>query len=211
MAGITFRETMSGGFSLGWSDPEQGRQAGEAAGTTLTMHAAVVIRDVDEFIKDADHTGELSGSIDFGPIGSDVPAERGVFNLFRPDDEPGTKLMVYELAFEWGGKPHYLAGRKIVRDDAGVDLLSDTTTLLTRLHEGTGASGPVVGAGVLSLGADDLVRLLSTVRVTDARSPAEQAESLAAFGRFFAGELWERYGVRPSWWRRVLRRLLRHG
>src|SRR5271163_1691517 len=41
--GLSFRETMSGGFALGETDPETGRQKGQAAGTSLALHATVLI------------------------------------------------------------------------------------------------------------------------------------------------------------------------
>jgi hypothetical protein len=103
--------------------------------------------------------------------------------------------MVYELGFQHGGRPYYLAGRKEVRNDRrGTDLWNDTTTLLTRLHEGSDATGPVVGAGVLRLGVADLARLTSTLHVVNAKGPGDHARALGAFGRFFMGSLWETYG-----------------
>ena len=211
--GISFRETMSGGFSLGTSDPRDGQHRGDDAGTKLSMHASINIRDIHRFTEDPEHKGEISGRIDFSPFGENIPAKSGVFNLFTPTDQPSLKLMVYELAFDWGGKEYYLAGRKEVHNDPGFDLWSDTTTLLTRLHEGQDASGPVVGAGVLSLGVDDLLRLISTARINNAHSPMEHAETLATFGRFFMGELWGLYAGRLAqparWWRRLIRFLFR--
>jgi hypothetical protein len=102
--------------------------------------------------------------------------------------------MVYELGFQHDGKRYYLAGRKEVRDDAGVDLLSDTTTLFTRLHEGDDATGPVVGAGVLHLDMGDFARLMSTIRPVGARSAGEGAGAVLTFSRFFAGQLMDTYG-----------------
>ena len=206
--GVTFRETMSGGFSLGETDPQAGKEKGEADNTILSMHATVNIRNLRQFISDPDHTGEIVGRIDFAPFGSDLPAKSGVFNLFLPTDRPGLKLMVYELAFDHEGQEYYLAGRKEVHDDPGFDVWSDTTTLLTVLHKGGDKTGPIVGAGVLTLGVADLARLASTIRVTGAGSASEHAVALADFGAFFMGELWDthlRKLVFPSWWRRLLR------
>ena len=45
-----------------------------------------------------------------------------------------------------------MACRKIVRDDPGFDMLSDTTTLHTLLYRGQDSSGEVVGAGGTLLG-----------------------------------------------------------
>jgi hypothetical protein len=183
-AGFTFSETMAGPFALGETDPDRG----SAADTRLTMHATIDIDDIDRFIADPTHVGKLSGRVSFAPLGGDLRADSGVFNLFSPSDRPGLKLMVYEL----GLKSHYLAGAKHVHDDPGADLWKDTTTLFTRLHEGSDTSGPVVGAGILTLGVADLARLVSTMRVQG--QPHEAPAVLAKFGRFFLGELWERYG-----------------
>lgn len=191
--GITFRETMAGAFALGESDPRAGQKRGESEGTELAIHVTIHIHDLDRFLTDPHHEAGLTGHIDFPPFGRNLPASRGLFNLFSPGEDPKLKLMVYELAFEHGGKSYYLAGRKEVRDDQGFDLWKDTTTLFTRLHEGRDKTGPVVGAGILSLGAADLVSLASTLRATNADSATERARALAEFGRFFLGNLWGTY------------------
>src|SRR5262245_40306528 len=126
--GITFKETMSGWFALGAGDPEAGADAGKAAGTKLAMHAEVTIADIDAFVADRAHPGTLAGTIDFAPLGGTLAATRGLFALFAPAEAPRTKLMVYEMATTRQGRPCYLAGRKIVRHDRGLDLWSDTTT-----------------------------------------------------------------------------------
>lgn len=211
--GITFRETMSGGFSLGETDPREGQRKGDAAGTKLSMHASINIRDIHGFTDDPEHAGEITGHIDFSPMGENMPAKSGAFNLFTPTDESGLKLMVYELGFDWEGKEYYMAGRKEVHNDPGFDLWTDTTTLLTTLHEGNDSTGPVVGAGVLSLGVDDLVRLISTARIINAHSPLEHAETLTVFGKFFMGEIWELYADRLAkplgWWQKLMNFLFR--
>lgn len=191
--GITFRETMTGPFALGPADPESGAAAGERDDTQLAMHAEVAIDDLAAFIDDPDHRGALTGTVDFPPLGNGLPVHDGVFNLFRPAAEPGLKLMVYEMAFRAHEIDYYLAGEKRVSDDPGFDLWSDTTTLYTTLHEGGTRDGPVKGAGILSLGLFDLTDLLSTMRVTGADSMPEKAATVARFGRFFLGALWDTY------------------
>ena len=187
--GITFSETMKGGFSLGAADPREGAKSG----TELAMHATVTVRDLDRFVEDPDHNGTLIGRIDFAPFGTGIPTGQGVFRLFSPAEDPRTKHMVYELPFEHDGQSYYLAGRKEVRDDPGFDLWKDTTTLFTRLHQGRDTSGPVVGAGVLTLGVADFTRVLAGMRAVDVDSAADGARLLAKFGQFFAGELWKSY------------------
>lgn len=192
--GITFDETMQGDFALNETEPEAGAEKGRAARTTLAMHATVTIADLDAFIADPKHQGGLKGAIDFAPLGMGLKAQSGVFNLFSPGRSSDLKYMVYELAFRHGGKPHYLAGKKHVRDDFGFDLWADTTTLFTTLHEGADAKAPVVGAGVLKLDMGDFMKLMSTIRVTGTRSAADKAAAVAKFGQFFMGELWDIYG-----------------
>jgi hypothetical protein len=193
--GIAFRETMSGHFALGETDPQAGDAAGKRAATILAMHAEVEIRDLDRFVSDSTHTGGLTGHIDFPPFGRQLAADHGVFRLFSPSGQQTLRLMVYELAFAHQGQPYYLAGRKEVRNDrGGADLWNDTTTLLTRLHRGADTTGPVIGAGILHLGVAELAKLVSTVRVTNADGPADQARTIARFGQFFMGNLWETYG-----------------
>jgi cholesterol oxidase len=190
--GLTFSETMAGGFALGERDPVAGEKRGRAAGTELAMHATIHLSDVRRFAADPAHAGTLTGHIDFPPLGMHLPATGGVFNLFSPGGQPTLKLMVYELAFTHKGKPYYLAGKKEVRDDPGFDVWSDTTTLYTTLHEG-GKDGPIVGAGVLHLGIKDLANLVSTMRATGADGLRENAEAIGIFGRLFLGELWDSY------------------
>ncbi len=192
--GLTFRETMSGGFALGATDPESGRQKGQAGGTTLALHASVMIRDLERFLTESEHPGSLAGSIEFAPFGGTIIGTGGVFNLFNPSGEPGLKTMVYELGFRHAGKPYYLAGRKLVRESPAFDAWTETTTLYTVLHEGEDATGPIAGAGILSLGVADLIRMLGTVSTPGTDDAAQSAAAIARFGKFFLGQMWKSYG-----------------
>lgn len=196
--GIAFRETMSGPFALAESDPEAGAATGQRTGTTLALHASIAIPDLERFRAEADHAGEITGEVEFAPFGGRLGVTGGVFNLFERQADPGLKRMVYEVGFRHDGEDYYLAGHKDVRDDPGLDLWADTTTLYTRLHRGPSASGPVVGAGILSLGLPDLLRLVSTMRATGADGLADRAGAVAAFGRFFLGELWDTYAAQAA-------------
>lgn len=197
---LSFRESMSGHFALGAVDPEQGSKIGRAAGTRLTLRAEITIRDMDRFIADPDHVGAMEAEIEFESLGGTIRSTRATFKLFSPADRPDLKLMVYELALTAQGKDHYLAGRKEVRNDPGFDLWTDTTTLFVRLHEGPSAAGRVVGAGVLTISVPELMRMMASMRVRNAASPAEAAAVVAAFGTLFMGELWGTYA--PAWIKR---------
>jgi hypothetical protein len=192
--GITFSETMAGGFSLGEDSPEDGAKKGRAAGHLLAMHATIKIDDIEKFAADPEHLGSISGSIDFTPFATAIPATSGKFNLFNPTDDPAMKYMVYEFGFSHDDTEYYLAGRKEVKDDPGFDLWTDTTTLYTRLYEGNSADGKQVGAGILSLGVIDLLAMTKTFKAINSGSVTESLGALNKFGLFFMGELWHSYG-----------------
>ena len=193
--GVTFDETMTGPFALGETDPEAGRDKGKREGTNFTMRATIAVPDLAAFIDDPDHLADLSGKIDFPPIGIDLVATSGVFNLFSPSGDPSMNHMIYGLATKAEGKPYYMAGIKLVKDDRGFDLWSDTTTLYTTLHEGSSKDGKIAGAGVLTIGVGGVKDLLSALRVTGTNQPIEKAATVAKFGQFFMGELWDTYGL----------------
>lgn len=194
--GVRFSEVMKGGVALGEIDPVAGARRADEQGWELAMHATVTVRDLDRFIADPEHRGTLTATVDYGPWRTGIPSGEGLFQLFADGDDARTKLMVYEFPFEYDGERYYFAGRKEVRDDAGPDLWKDTTTLFVRLHRGDDRRGPVVGAGVLSLGGMDFAKVLANVHVIDSDDPLEKAKTIARFGKFFAGELRESYGPR---------------
>ena len=145
--GITFKELMTGGFSLGETDPATGATKGN--GNVLSMHGSVTIDDIDRFIADPEHAGVLDVVMDWPTFGMGLAAPGGVFNLFSPSNDQKTKLMVYEWGLDHDGKPYYFAGHKNVTVHPIFDVWKDTTTLYTQLHEGKDKRGPVVGAGII--------------------------------------------------------------
>ena len=107
------------------------------------------------------------------------------------DTEPGVKHMLYRLFFRDGsGHPLTLTGYKLVKNDAGFDVWSDTTTLFTRVlrghvDEAGEASAEIVASGVLRIRARDFARQLTTFR--------GKVGALAKFNVIFLGQLAEAY------------------
>lgn len=190
--GISFRETMHGGFALGTDDA----QAGSLGKDALTMHATIHIHDIAAFVADPQHRADLTGHIDFAPFGTAIPAESGVFQLFAPSGDPGLSYMVYELGFEHAGQAYYLAGKKHVRIGWPWRLWGETTTLYTTLHAGRDADAPVVGAGVLRLGVAELLSLLATLHATQAPGSGAAVGAVWRFCKFFATALLRTYVLR---------------
>lgn len=191
--GIAFREKMEGWFALGDDDPAEGARKGEEIKSKMALHASIVIRDVEEFMQDDNHPGILNGYLNFPEFDAYLPAKTGTFNLFIQHDNPGTKLMVYEMAFDWQDKSYFLAGEKVVHDDPGFDLWSDTTSLKVKLFEGGGENRKIIGAGILRLKLTGLIKLLKNLHVINAPNAADKINILSNFGAFFLGTLWDTY------------------
>src|SRR5579859_4894840 len=192
--GVAFREKMAGGFLLGETDPQSGADRGHAGGDALAMHATITIDDLNDFLAVPEHPGGLQGTIDYLPLGATgIASTSGLFNLFSPSGDPTTKYMVYELGFRLDAKSYYLAGKKEVKQGPITDMWKATTTLYAQLHLGTDKTGPVVGAGILTLGVLGLIAMVSTMHATNAQSLEQGVAAVARFGRFFLGELWDTY------------------
>jgi predicted patatin/cPLA2 family phospholipase len=189
--GVGFRETMAGAFQLGATDPQEGARAG--TDTPLVMHATIHIEDIATFVTSPGHRAVLTGHVDFAPWGKSLPAQSGVFGLFSPSGDPALTFMVYELGLRHAGEDYYLAGKKHVRLGPPWRGWGETTTLYTRLHRGTDATGEVIGAGVLRLGIPDLLKLLRTVHASNAPSTRSAAAAVGRFFKFFLSELVRTY------------------
>ena len=189
--GITFQETMSGPFALGITDPTEGAAASSAQ--TLAMHGTILIDDIDAFIGSPGHPGRLDVVMDYPPFGTGLSAPGGVFKLFSPTGDPKLKLMVYEWPLVHNGKQYYFAGQKNVVVHPLLELWHDTTTLQTHLYEGTDKSGPIVGAGVISLSFGQLLAMSTHFKSVGAPNSGAGIEAVSRFGQFFMGELWDTY------------------
>ncbi len=198
--GVSFTETMTGYVTLGESDPARGHEQGKAAGTALTFRLTITTDDVHRFVADPAHAEVATGWVDCEELGGRLPVTRGDFNLFVADS-PDTRTMLYRLQFADGvGNELTLVGHKEIRDDRGLDVWPDTTTLYTRLLVGhvereADADAVVTGAGVLRITALAFGRQLTTFRAY-APTWRGRVSGLGTFGSFFIGQLWHIYGPR---------------
>jgi cholesterol oxidase len=177
MPGLSFNEVMSG----------------SVAGA-ITLRAAIAVDDIDAFLADPNHRGDLTAVIDWLPFGTGMTGA-GVFELFKPTADPKLKLMVYACRFEHQGSSYYFDGAKRVRSHSIFHLWSDTTTLYTNIHVGADASGEIVASGALTLGLPQLAKMILTFKTHPAGSSG--FKTLMAFGGFFLAQLWDSYVRRP--------------
>jgi Patatin-like phospholipase len=191
--GVTFREQMVGRLTFGVTDPVAGYN--DVGAVPFTLRASIDVRDIDAFVADHTHTGDLTGHLYAPRAGFLLSGKSGIFRLFSPSDDLNVTWMVYELAYQRDGKPYYFAGRKEVRVGPVWRLWYETTTLYVRLHEGD-ASGPIVAAGIVRLNAFDLLALVGTFHATGCERPSQSFRAIFGFAWFFTKELWRTYIVR---------------
>ena len=194
-SGIRFTEQMKGFVALGDLDPESGQQQGKANGDRLMFELTISVDDVDRFVSDPGHQGSATGYVESDLLGGRLEVERGWFNLFVEIDDPESRQMLYRLWLRGpGGNPMTFTGVKQVRDDPGLDVWRDTSTLYVRVFDGhlePGVDdGSVLAAGVITIHIPDFMEQLTTFR-TSGDGPVGAMEG---FGRLFLGQLWEVYG-----------------
>jgi cholesterol oxidase len=203
LTGLEFTEEMKGYVSFGERDFEVGFREGKASGTFLMFRLTIETSDIHRFIADPEHVAAARGWVKCEELGGQLTVENGLFNLFVAATDPMLKKMRYRLYFSDGvGNQLTLTGFKDIKDDPGLDLWSDTTTLYVRILRGhvnseAESTAEVIAAGVLQIYMRDFAKQLTTFR-TRGGGPAAQTRALADFGRLFLGELWDLYRGRAE-------------
>lgn len=199
---LWFTEEMKGFVAFGEEDARRGYAHGRELDNRLMFHLTIEVDGVHRFADDPRHEAEARGWVRCEALGGKLPVSRGVFNLFVDTDSDSEKRMLYRLHFTDGvGHPITLTGHKVIRNDPGLDLWPDTTTLFTRLLRGhvdsDGEDGSeLIASGVLRVQKLDFARQLTTFRASGPTLAAAGA-ALVRFGRLFMGHLWRIYGRRP--------------
>ncbi len=195
---LRFTEEMKGYVTLDETDYDKGFRQGREGSTFIMFHLTIEVDGVNRFVADPKHEATAKGYVRCEALGGELPVEKGVFNLFVDEEDPARKRMLYRLFFHnEAGHPLTLSGFKVIEDDPGFDLWSDTTTLYTRILQGhvgpeEEEQAPVVASGVMKLHLLDFLKQLTTFR-TDGPTAAERASALTRFGKLFLGDLWDVY------------------
>ena len=197
--GIRFTETMKGYFSTKVKDDfQKAYDQGKADDSNFQFILTIESADIEYMIEDDQHPARMVGSV-IAPALSDEPlaVTDGHFNLFVDNpDEPGTKNMKYrmKLTAETGCR-FYFYGYKVLRDDFGPDMWSDTTTLYISVWRGEDETGELLGRGILKIRPEDFMKQLATMKAINAGSVGDALKATARFGAFFTRVLHRTYGV----------------
>ncbi len=195
--GLRFSERMSGWFQPGEDDYQKGADEGREAGSSCEFVVTVVSHDLSILLDGEAHQAQIVGTVR-APRLSPNPLliQKGIFNLFTRDPSvPDGRLMRYRMQIvSEEGRTFYFSGFKSIRDESIFHAWHDCTTLYTTIYDGPDESAPIMGRGILNIGAGDFLKQLTTTEVTDAPSVAARLEALARFGRYFCGVLFDHYG-----------------
>ena len=196
---IEFAEVMKGYVSAEATTFADGYADGEKAGRSLALHVTVRISDLHAFLNTPGHAGTLEGYVDCPLLGGICPVQSGTFRLMPDTADRDRKVMYYQVYCTTpAGKQFTFVGNKQVQHTAPFDLWHDTTTLFVNVYHGhvdpdKPAQAALWVTGIISLGLLDFMQVLRGLRATDAKGHTSFA-GLIAFGRFFAGKLWDVYG-----------------
>lgn len=201
---LSFSEVMKGFVGLGEHDFEDGHRKGRDAGTRLEAHLTISVDDINAFVTSPAHEAVVTGYVECEAIGGRLSVDGGTFNLFVDEGNPENKQMRYRMRLQDAKHtPYTFVGTKVVTDDPGVDVWADTTTLYTRLLDGTpepsgDENATVLASGIISIHLLDFLRELTTFQVGG--PPAGRPAALTRFGTLFLGKLWDVYARRILPW-----------
>ncbi len=196
--GVQFTESMKGYFSPADAGEYQaGFDRGQADGSTFEFVLTVVADDVDRLLDTPEHEAAMVGTVKAPKLSpSPLTVTEGRFNLFvDTGTDPAAKKMLYNMVMSTKeGRRYRFSGFKMVRDDPGFDLWSDTTTLYITVYDGAAEDSAVLGTGILKIVPDDFARQMTTMHANGNRGVVEGFGAIAKFGKAFAGDLLEVYG-----------------
>jgi cholesterol oxidase len=178
-------------------DYARGEQAGRQADTPLEFTATITADDLHAMLRDPAHAARIDGSITCAALSANpLQVTGGTFQLLTADpDRVNARQMIYRMVGTGpGGERFRLDGFKRIEDDKRLEIWSDTTTLFVTITDLRGAAEQTVAKGILHILPADFLKQMTTMEVTGATTPLERLEGIAAFGKFFAGALFQTYG-----------------
>ncbi|WP_409468198.1 patatin-like phospholipase family protein [Streptomyces sp. HC307] len=172
----------------------------------LSVSLDISADDLDQFLTDPEHSASVSGRLSSTAFGGDRPLTGGSLQLLVDDDsDPARKKIQYWLYFtDEHQAPLTLIGSRRLASGDPLRIWNEATVLHARVVRGHRVPADewngrepdgAVATAVLRLGPADLLRQLTTVRVSGSL-PGARAAGLARLGAMVFGKLWDVY-ARP--------------
>ena len=200
MGGVTFSEKLEGWIGARELDVNQGVITGRRDDTRLLLELEMDVPDVDAVVRDTGSPAQARGYVSSPLLGGRCEVLEGsTFHLLQARPEHRSFRMLYRLfTRDAGGAPVTVSGFKVVFDDRGWDVWTDTTSLHTRLLRGhldkdaedRAGADEVLGAGIVEITLPVFLRLMVGMK-------GDVGDRLR-FGRAFFGTLWDVYSGRAG-------------
>jgi len=189
--GVHFSERMTGTFT--WAgDPTKS--------LPIEMILTANSENLDDMLRDSKRAMELVGTVrapNLAGVGRVLTITEGCFNLFaeKRDRAEYLKLGYRMKLTSVDGRTFRLTGEKALHDDAWVaDMVKDLTRMPIVLEELVGDRTVRRGEGSVQIARSEIPRIVTSVRVTGARSRVQRYRALLRFLRFYAGRVLHVYG-----------------
>lgn len=196
--GIRFTEKMKGYFSLGHSENFKiAERKGREQESPFEFVLTIISQDLEKMLADPRHRADITGTVTARAISPEqLVVSNGTFQLLIDDPQrPEARMMRYRMQMnDSHGKQWQLDGFKEIRDEAGLDIWLDTTTLYITVTEKRDGAEEEIGKGILHIDPLDFARQLTTMEVLNVDDDVERLEYLVKFGKFFGGSLFDTYG-----------------
>jgi len=210
--GLTFQEAMHGfmdevreprvpfdklrTFAFHIPEFEKAEDQGITRGDRLTVTLDATVGDLARLISPLATVPPLkiplSGRVTLRKGVAPSPLEAGSFlQLFvkaSRDAKVPLRFFRYQLFFTEEGQRYCLVGLKVLSNDPGFDLWHDTSTVFFEIRP-VGWRGPL-RRGVMRVSLEDFLNVqLREMQITGTGDPARKSWALAAFYKYFVGEL----------------------
>lgn len=166
----------------------------------ISFQLTIESTDIYHMLKlDPSHRAGIYGIVSCDALSkTPLTVSDGIFQLFADsEDKVETKEMVYKMTLtNHEGEVFYFKGEKCIQKNTALETgLTDTTNMTFIVTKGSGTSMETVGEGKLKLKIRDFMRQLTTIEVTNCHNKIERLRWKTKFCKFFAGSLWEVYGI----------------
>ena len=92
------------------------------------------------------------------------------------------------------GNSYYFCGLKIIKKDKFGEIgLQDTTTLFTKIYEGSDEKGSLLAKGILRIKVSDFARQIRSIEITNTSGKLQSLAWRTKFSKFFSKALWDTY------------------
>jgi cholesterol oxidase len=207
---LNVSELMEGRVTIGAPD----YATGEAQGEAIALDLLVQMADIDMFVTEPRHAARLDGHVAWR--GERCELVDGEFNMLIPTTDRRENFMFYRVPFTTSaGKRYTLNGHKRLRDDPGLDVLADITTLFVQLYDGDvpgyDLSKPIgedpmwppghVALGIIRISAKDSLHNTFSFEAPGATT-IHEIEAIGKFVKFYGTRVFDLYVLesKPKRW-----------